>query len=387
MWWVATALAGTVCGGGPGPSVALVTVAPGGDLFSSMGHTALVFEGGGLEAPEAWDWGAFEQRPDALASFLAGTLPYFLHHQRWIGLKAKAAAQDRTVVVQRLDLSEDAVTALLAEVRAQSAPELRAYTYRWDTANCSTRARDAVDRASGGRLQAAAAHPVPTTARHEGARHLWRWPIPAFAWRFVTSAELDRPLDGWQRSMVPERLMEEVDAAGLVAQRCELPAGFGFAPPAPPPRWPWAVPGLVGCAALLAARRRPRITGALIAAYGAVLASLGTSSFLVWAVSALPGVGPTANWLLAGPQSWAWVAVGVAVLRGSHDRGRAVVAAGLAALAAGSVPLLAVPGHADTVEQIAAFLPGSIACALAAAGGVLRGRAPAASARRAPGPP
>ncbi|MCA9491072.1 MAG: DUF4105 domain-containing protein [Myxococcales bacterium] len=363
---MAAALAGAVCGGDDGPHVSLVTIAPGGDLFSSMGHTALVFEGGPLEDPEAYDWGAFHQSPDAMWLFLRGELPYFLHHQRWTRLVAKTAGQRRTMVVQRLALPEDAVLALLERVRAESAPDRRAYTYRWDTANCSTRARDALDLATGSRLAALLDHPVDATARTEGARHLWRWPIPAFAWRFVTSAALDRPLTGWSWSMVPQRLMEELDGTELVAERCVTEGAYGFAPEAPPARWPWALPGLLGSLALLAARGRPRLTGALIGVYGLVLALLGTSSFVLWAITGFPGVGPTANWLLAGPQSWAWLAVGWRRTRGRLEgRWRALVV-GLCALGVASPLVLLVPGHADTTEQIAAFLPGLVACFLAA---------------------
>ncbi|MCB9689441.1 MAG: DUF4105 domain-containing protein [Alphaproteobacteria bacterium] len=365
MWWVAAALAGSVCGGDDGPHVSLVTIAPGGDLFSSMGHTALVFEGGWLQQPEAYDWGAFHQSPDAMLLFLRGELPYFLHHQRWTRLVAKTADQRRTMLVQRLDLPEDVVLGLLERVEAESAPDRRDYTYRWDTANCSTRARDALDTATDGRLRSLLGHPVDATARTEGARHLWRWPIPAFAWRFVTSHALDRPLDGWAWSMVPQRLMEELDATDLVAERCVAEAAYGFAPAEPPARWPWVIPGLLGSAVLLAARGRPRLTGALIAVYGLVLALLGTSSFLLWTVTGLPGVGPTANWLLAGPQSWAWLAVGWRRTRGPLTGGWRALVAALAALGASSPLVLLVPGHADTTEQIAAFLPGLIACALA----------------------
>ncbi|MCB9674616.1 MAG: DUF4105 domain-containing protein [Alphaproteobacteria bacterium] len=353
------------------PRVDLVSIAPGADLFSSMGHTALVFSGGALESPVAYDWGAYDQtRPDLLPAFLAGDLEYFLRGQGVEGLERFARLQGRLAVAQELDASEEAVRALFSSVRDEAGPETRAYVYHWADANCATRARDAIDALTGGALHTALDRPVDTTPRFEATRHLWRWPVWSFAWRFITSSRLDVPLTAWERTMVPEHLMREVgavriDGRPLVRSTCTLNDGpLGWAPARPPPTWPWVLPGLVGVAALGAAVRtgRRRVSGALVALCGLVLCALGVPSLAIWAVGDLEGVGPTECWLVAGPQSAVLVAAGAWMARGRP------VPAALSALtlAVGALGLgvlafdLRATGQVNG-DIVAALLPGLLA--------------------------
>ncbi len=302
-------------------TVHLVSIAPGEGLMDSMGHTVLLFSGGELDRPRAYNWGVFDSsQPNLVLTFLRGELRYFLMASRWPPLRDLYVGAGRAMVGQRLALEPRAVDALYARVDEVAAdPVRREYTYHWADANCATKARDAIDLALGGSLRAALTRPVDTTPRVEAMRHFHRAVIPGFAWDFVTSGRVDAPLTAWERAMLPEHLMREVQGVpGLVAVTCSLNEGrLGWAPPRPNPTWPWAIPGLVGSGLVLASGgRAPRVTGGLVLSYGLVLAVLGTSSLLVWQVSRVEGVGPTTNWLMAGPQTWVLVAVGLRLLRG-----------------------------------------------------------------------
>lgn len=312
----------------------LLTAAPGPDLFASMGHTALVFSGAGLEEPVAFDWGAYDPSEASVLRFLRGQQPFYLRGQPARRLLADLASQERTVTLQQLTWQPDLLASLNARVGER-------YTYDWRLANCATRARDTFlpDDPT----------PAATTARFEGARHLWRWPVLGFAWRFTTGDLLDQPLTVFDRAMVPERLMQAVDSPACTVER-----RHHWAPTHPPARWPWALPGLAGSAWVLA--NAPGWRGAVVL-YGAVLGVLGTSSLLLFAASSLPGIGPTESWLFAGPQSFLFVA---AAVRTSWTRFVPVLA-GLAILAVLVAPFT----DLDNTEMIAAFVPGVLACSLA----------------------
>jgi hypothetical protein len=358
--------------------VHVVSAAPGWDLMSSMGHTVLLFSGGNVTEPVAYNWGLFEGTDQGLVvPFLRGTLPYHVGAVPWSAFWEANVGHGRTLVAQRLQLDPGAAEALLALSEDAAAPEHRSYRYHWADANCATKVRDALDDVTGGALRRALDHPVDTTPRIEGSRHLWRWGPVRFAWRFVTSDRLDAPLTAWERAMVPEHLMralEEVTVDGrpLVAETCAVSVGlFGWAPERLPPSPVLPAAGaMVAIAALGASRRhdpRPRLAGWIVGLWGLLLAVIGTSSLALWAVSDLDGLGPTENWLLAGPQSWVLVAVGWRLARGRLP-GRAGTAAcwavGAAGVACALLDLLPGVDQANA-DMLLALLPGLLGCVAA----------------------
>ncbi len=345
----------------------LVTVAPGDDLFSSMGHDALVFSGGGLESPIAFDWGAYDTRhPDPITAFLTGELPYFLNVQPLSRLERTVRAQDRLAVAQQLRVPSERIEALYAELRATAGPDRGAYAYHWGTANCATRARDALDRLTDGALAQQLSDPVATTARHEALRHLWRWPLLAYPWRFITSRRLDQPLTEWDRTMIPEHLHREVAGivlpdGPLVTHSCTLVDGsHGWAPKNPPETWVFALPGLLGSTLLVAATitARRRVAGGLILFCSGVLLALGIPSLVLWSLSSMDGIGPTENWLLAGPQSAVFTGVSTYLIR-KRPVPKAWIAALLAtgALALGVIVLDLRPNGQVNGDIVTSLLP------------------------------
>lgn len=372
MLWIALALASGTCPPeGDGLRLHLITVTPGGDLFSSMGHTALLFTAPG-QPGLVLNWGAYDGSKASVPTFLRGELPYFLNRQPFDNLVKRTQDQGRTMIVQRLDLERAPTFALLKELELRARKETREYKYHWRDANCATKARDALDEVTGGALSAAWAGQADTTARFEGSRHLHRWPIPHFAWRLAVSSRLDEPMSVWERTMLPEHLMREVanartERGPLVDATCTMVEGsYGWAPEQPPASWPPALPGLLGSVAVLGAARtgRTRTVGALTTLYGTVLGVLGTASFGLWALGTLEGVGPTDLWTIAGPWSWGLAVAGVAAWRGrfgARSRGVALVLAAVGLLGG----LVSVVTPARNGDVVLALLPGLLACVAA----------------------
>lgn len=369
--------------------VHLLTVSPGDQLFTAMGHTAVAFSGGGLNEPVVYSWGAFDGKQDGLLlKFLSGRLPYYVSEQSWGHFWKGVKKHDRTLVGQVLDIPQDQAASVLGQAHLSAAPENREYVYHWAEANCSTKARNVVNDLTRGAFFDLLQGPASTTARQEGFRHLHRWPVLSFAWRFEASSYLDKPITEWERLMLPEHLMREVakaevsfDGAApvpLAKATCVMNDGtYGFAPATPPAKWPWMLPGLLGSALVLLSSaqvdklsRARRWTGLLAGMYGLVLAVLGTSGVLLWAISSLDGVGPSENFLLAGPQTWALVWAGERFSQGRPlgDRlEKAIIA--VAALGLLTLPINLLPWfNQDNGHMVLALLPGLVASVAALVG-------------------
>jgi len=356
--------------------VALVTSSSGALIFNSMGHTALWFSGGPLQESEVYNWGAYDgMRADLGPAFLRGEMNFWLADEVWPVQWRRNVRQQRSVVVQRLDVPEDAALALLEELQVTVRPENREYRYHWATANCATRARDAIDRLIGGQLATALAHPVPETARFEGARHLSRHPAVAFAWDFMAGPYVDQPLSAYALGMVPERLMDLVqpvqwtDADGrarpLVVERCTLREGeYSWARPTPLPTWPVALLTALGAALMVGLGERGRsskaarrVAGLMLSAWGLCAGLLGLVTFVLWAISELDGVGPTASWSVANPLTLALVAAGVQLWRGAASgRTLGAITALLAGLGLAGLALSPLIPQ-DYLHMVAVFLP------------------------------
>jgi hypothetical protein len=348
-------------------AVYLVTVTPGFELITALGHTFVMVAGGGREQPVSYNYGAFDRNQDGIAWKLArGQISYTLAALPWSDVAYVLLEQGRPTTAQRLDLRPDELARFLDGL--EQAPERQGYPYDWETANCSTKARDALDAALGGAWSTAWDRPVPETPRDEIRRHLGPSVPRDLAWSFVAGPVVDQPMTAWDRAMFPDRLQSEVqatrrpDGAPYVAETCQLGRGIFGPPPAErAPTVTWAVPGVaaawfgLGASFTGRGRRADVVVGLCAVSFGGLLTALGTVSLLLWAITTMKGAGPTLAWGLAGPQSAALVVGGAQRLRGqaAGPRLRAVLAA--QALSA----LVVAPFVADGLAL--ALLPGVLA--------------------------
>lgn len=358
--------------------VALLTTAPGDPLYTSMGHSALVFSGGGRSTPRVYNWGAFDvDQDDLLPKFFAGTLEYWLMAEPWDRMLRRVHREDRTLVAQVLDLPPESVRAMDARLKRESQPENRNYRYHWATANCATKIRDVLDGLTGGALATAWAVPHPHTARAEGFRHLAPYGPIAVLWTSLAGPYLDRPLSVWEATMVPDRLMQAVAAAQgpggapLVRETCTVTQGSRPFSPAPPALAPAsAAVGAVFAALIVAGRRggRPGLAGAAVAGWGLLAGALGALGFLLWVPSAVDGLGPSLLWLAAGPQTLALVALGLREARGRSGAGARRLSRALGALGLLTPVALAV-AHQASYDLLPLLLPPLLAAAFVPARG------------------
>jgi len=198
--------------------------------------------------------------------------------------------EHRGIIEQQLNLKPAQRAALDAFLQWNVQPEHAAYRYDYFLANCSTKLRDAIDRVLGGALhQQLQATPTPATFRSEAVRLVSPDLAFALGMDFGLGPNADRPINAWERSYVPDALMQairsvRVDGQPLVlAERRLLESQVPDAPAKLPD---WSMPMLViGIAIALAILALSFARGAL--AGRATFAIVTTTTVLLFGFAGL----------------------------------------------------------------------------------------------------
>lgn len=327
------------------PRLYLVTTSPGRTLFSAFGHSALWLSGGGLARPVVLDWGNFDSRQgEPVADFLAGRMVYTLEALTEEDLWARTRRQGKRAVAQRLDLPPPAMAALGPDVLGAARASDRGFAYDWLADNCSTRIRDALDRATGGAVSAQADAGERRSARDEVLRHVGAPGRGAAGWaswlglQVILDGETDRPLTPAQAMFLPDRLMQGLRSVvltwpdgrprPLVGQECVMvEEGRDWAPEAPPARGlPLLGAGLAWAATVLAGRPG----GVALALFALIAGAIGMLTAGLAIRGTQPGLGPTHLWWLCSPASLLLLLPAWALLRARVGRAHLGLALALA---------------------------------------------------------
>ena len=194
------------------PSVRLVTMGPGDDVFSRFGHAALCVS----DAPDAlgrcYNYGTadFTTPLPLSAGVLRGQAQFWVSEVDEDRMMLAYRHADRTLYVQRLPLDDEAAAALEAALVVDALPENRFYLYDHFDDNCTTRLRDHLDRATGGALSAGADAPSPPSLRDVIRAHLAASPGLVIAAELLVGREVDRVPTIWEAMFLPAVLREEV---------------------------------------------------------------------------------------------------------------------------------------------------------------------------------
>ncbi len=193
--------------------VSVLTFANGEVLWERFGHNALVITDTGTGESLAYNWGVFDfAQPNFLTRFLTGNTEYWLAVYPTDAMVASYMADDRTTRRQVLALSDVQKGALADFLAWNAREENRYYRYDYYLDNCSTRLRDAVDRALGGALASTLGDvpDLPVTWREETAR-VTDGDWPAFAGiHLALGRNADAPLTRWHEAFMPGRLADHL---------------------------------------------------------------------------------------------------------------------------------------------------------------------------------
>ncbi|MFP5374802.1 MAG: DUF4105 domain-containing protein [Gammaproteobacteria bacterium] len=373
------------------PRIGVMTMQPGEIFWERFGHNAIVVDDPAAPGPVSYNFGYFDlEEPGFVGRFVRGRMQYMLVALPLEQDLAYYRQTGRGVAIQWLDLDPAQARALAADLAANARPENARYGYDYFLDNCSTRVRDALDRALGGALRPQLAHDAGgLTFRGEAVRlaRPARW--MALGFDLGLGPRADAPLDRWQAGFVPMRLADGLRAVRhadgrplVVAEQALLP--HRIAPePAPLPRrwWPQLLAGLaLAGGALLLGRARPRALAALALPFWAACATAGLLLAFLWCCTAHWAAWSNHNLLLLSPLCLLALPGGWRVARGQapgrwFTRARWLVAA--SALA--TLPLQLLPAAQDNLPWIALLLPPHLALAIA-----WRWRLPAAATGQRP---
>lgn len=278
---IALALSSTVYAA---PTIDVYTMGQGDDLFSAFGHAAICVTDENQPRGRCYNYGTADfTTPVPLTwNFIRGRalfwvsttdVPHMLHYYVAVG---------RAVWRQTLQLSPDEATRVATALAASAQEGAKYYRYHHFDDNCTTRIRDVIDRATGGRL---------SRDRVDRGKTFRQWARDGFAgnWPLLAAVELllgrsaDRRTDSWTAMFLPSELRAEV-ARRFGAPPIEVVAGQ----PRPPAGATWlglaayAIAGALLALLILVHLR----TGRALTAF--VLGLVGTILWLLAALSTFP---------------------------------------------------------------------------------------------------
>ena len=377
--------------------VTVLTFGQGEYVWERFGHNAIQVDDRATGMSEVWHWGLFDfEQPNFLGRFLTGDTKYWMQGFDPASMVEAYAGYDRTITAQRLAMTPAQKQALLDFLRWNEQDEHKFYRYDYFRDNCSTRLRDALDRALGGALQRALLRErTDRTHRSESLRLVNEMPLTQAGMHVALGHPADVPMTAWEEAFVPMRLRDRLramrvpDASGrpvpLVAEERVLYTSHREAESA---RARNLVPGFLlaglAVAALLAGMgalavrggRGARATfGALGALWGFVPGIVGVVLLLAWTVTRHDFWDRNENLFQLGPQSLPLLVLVPLALARPSWRGRAarwaavVLAIALIGVLLKVLPMfrqpnlaiaaLAVPAHASLAWALARLARGA----------------------------
>ena len=314
----------------------LLTRGAGAEVYTKYGHTIIRVVDPSNRLDISYNWGAFDfDDPGFTLKFLRGLLLYYLDITN-TGIQVEVSdIEKRWLVQEKLNLTDRQKAALLLELNRESQLDRRYYRYLFFTDNCSTRPRDIIDRALGGKIAARfRGKESGSTLRDEVMEYNASAPILAMGQDVFLNSEVDRGISQWEEMFVPLKLREYLltmpayDDAGRERQGERLlSATTALASYPDPVNSPvngyvifgllLGIPTLLGLALYWKTRFRKaglRIFGLALSVWGGLSGFFGLYLVLAWAFSEHTVVYHNANLWLFWPVDWYLLIPGGALL-------------------------------------------------------------------------
>ena len=200
-------------------TITVITFDPGEQVWERFGHNALWVHDAQAGTDVAYNWGLFDfAQPDFLQRFLSGDTKYWMAGEDAYRMIAAYHEIGRTITLQRLDLTPAQAAALRDFVQWNALEQNKYYRYDYFRDNCSTRLRDAIDRALGGALRRATdSVQTSLTYRGESVRLTDGLRPAQLGIDVALGRPADRPLTEWESFFIPMRLRDALRTVTIPA--------------------------------------------------------------------------------------------------------------------------------------------------------------------------
>jgi hypothetical protein len=255
-------------------TVTLLTYETGGRVWERFGHNAILIHDAATGSDHHYDYGRFDfGQAHFFFHFAQGRMWYSMGDATDpAGIIAFYAAEGRKIWAQELDLTPAQRVVLRDFLAWNIRPENAGYAYNYYFDNCSTRIRDALDKAVGGAIRRSTMRPSGFTWRDE-TRRLDENNVFLYTGLMALLGEpVDVEMSRWEQMFLPGRVREQLDSVRitgpdgverpLVKSERILAAGGRWPVPGRPSRWTWRYLGLgVILGGLLGALGRSSVRG------------------------------------------------------------------------------------------------------------------------------
>jgi hypothetical protein len=199
-------------------TISVLTAGVGEQVWERWGHNMIRVQDRLTGEDLAYNWGMFSfQQEGFVRRFLMGRMEYWMAPIPMAATYRQYSRTDRTLIDQTLDLTPAEKVELVAFLRWNAQEESKYYRYDYYNDNCSTRLRDALDRALGGALNRATQADAGTTFREE-SRRLSAGDLPLYTGLMLgLGAPTDRPISIWEEMFLPVRMMERIREVSVPA--------------------------------------------------------------------------------------------------------------------------------------------------------------------------
>ncbi len=191
----------------------LITVDVGNHVWDNFGHTALRVVDSESNSDLVFNWGLFDISVGNVtfaSNFLRGILNYQLGVSPPGWELGRYEREQRTVWQDRLNLTNEQKATLYRRLAWNLREENIVYSYQYFFDNCTTRVRDYLNEALGGRLESQNRAPVQRTFRDEVMTHYASVPYVAFGLDVLMNDRIDRRMTQWEEMFLPSGLRQEL---------------------------------------------------------------------------------------------------------------------------------------------------------------------------------
>ncbi|HEV2619566.1 MAG TPA: DUF4105 domain-containing protein [Acidobacteriaceae bacterium] len=296
--------------------VSLITYGPGETYWERFGHDAIELRDSSSGEAISFNYGVFDfNESNFFLNFARGRMHYLMDAAPSSIDQSYYVEAGRSVTRQRLALTADRAAALRDFLLWNLRPENAGYNYDYYVDNCTTRVRDALDKALGGVLKTQlGARAGGMTFRQQTARLMSAQPWLMLVMDLGLGPYADQPLSAWQESFLPEVLQVQLrevridDGDGglqplLQSEQLASSNRLDVPPSAAPDlRLPLALAGLLLGASIVLTRRRWPTGYALLGTLYLLFAGIiGLVLLVLWTLTTHHSAWSNANLLLFNP--------------------------------------------------------------------------------------